>query len=205
MSVLLTPAQRAQLERLHVHNRALRRDPVRGPAWEAALRAGQVARYGPPPVTLEELLQRYVEKEPRTGCWIWRGPRNPLGYGRLTRPFGQHRPFSRAHRVVYEATGYVLPSDADLHHVCRVRQCVNPDHLEPLTRSDHLRLEWDRRRGRRPYYEGLFDEDEAGAPAPSSDRVPEELADLVCLCGRTPGVFAAACCEGLMPEPVAPA
>jgi hypothetical protein len=176
--------QRAQLERLHAHNRALRRDPIKGPAWEAKLRAGQMARYGPEILTLEELLNRYVEKEPSTGCWIWRGSRKPNGYGRLTRPFGEYFNRNRhpeAHRVVYEATGHLLLPDYDLHHRCYVRACVNPDHLEPLTRSDHMRLSAMNRQRR-------HEEDEACARS----RV---VADLVCLCGRTRGVFAAACCE----------
>jgi len=64
-------------------------------------------------------------------CWLWTGPLNPGGYGtnggRL------------AHRVVYERLIGQIPAGLTLDHLCRVRNCVNPQHLEPVTIAENLR------------------------------------------------------------------
>lgn len=63
-------------------------------------------------------------------CWEWMGARNGTGYGNIE---------SRgAHRVIYEALVGPIPKGLDLDHLCRNPPCVNPDHLEPVTRSTNL-------------------------------------------------------------------
>lgn len=69
-----------------------------------------------------------------SGCWLWTGAIDRHGYG-LVRLGGKSR---LAHRVVYEAVGSI-PTGRDLDHLCRVRACVNPAHLEPVTRAENLR------------------------------------------------------------------
>jgi hypothetical protein len=44
-----------------------------------------------------------------------------------------------AHRVAYELFKGPIPAGMDLDHLCRVRCCCNPDHLEPVTRKENLR------------------------------------------------------------------
>ncbi len=38
-----------------------------------------------------------------------------------------------AHRVAYELSVADIPDGLELDHLCRVRHCVNPSHLEPVT------------------------------------------------------------------------
>ena len=76
---------------------------------------------------------RYLPDE--NGCWIWRWYVHSSGYGML-RSGGKAR---YAHRVVYEQLRGPVPEGLELDHLCRVRRCVNPDHLEPVTRSENLR------------------------------------------------------------------
>lgn len=65
-------------------------------------------------------------------CWEWGGSIDPHGYGRQG-----HR---LAHRLVYERMVGPIPDGLDIDHLCRVRCCVNPKHLEPVTRqTNHLR------------------------------------------------------------------
>lgn len=66
-------------------------------------------------------------------CWIWTGWINDAGYGciTLTRP----RRVVRAHRRLYEFLVHAIDEDLELDHLCRVRCCVNPGHLEPVTRA----------------------------------------------------------------------
>jgi len=45
-----------------------------------------------------------------------------------------------AHKVFWQEKNGPVPAGYDLHHKCRRPLCVNPDHLEPLTASDHQEL-----------------------------------------------------------------
>lgn len=69
-------------------------------------------------------------------CWIWRRKVTKKGYG-LVKDGKRER---HAHRVVYERTHEPLDPHIELHHLCRNRGCVNPAHLEPLTKAAHLAL-----------------------------------------------------------------
>lgn len=69
--------------------------------------------------------------------WIWNGPRNSSGYGYYTHP-DTHRIIG-AHRLIYYYSGLNIPEGHDLDHLCRVRNCVQPIHLEPVTRAENLR------------------------------------------------------------------
>ena len=65
--------------------------------------------------------------EPNTGCWLWAGKTTHDGYGRVW--FGRD---TLVHVVVYD--GLVGPPESGMHrdHLCRVRCCANPDHIEPV-------------------------------------------------------------------------
>jgi hypothetical protein len=76
-----------------------------------------------------------VEPEPTSGCWLFTGSLSPTGYGRITLPGGVK---GYAHRVVYERVRGAIASDRELDHLCRVRCCVNPDHLESVTHQVNL-------------------------------------------------------------------
>ena len=75
-----------------------------------------------------------VQKEPDGGCWLWDAFCNPQGYGR----FGVAGRTEMAHRVSYEFLVGPIPEGLDLDHLCRVRNCVNPDHLEPVTHAENI-------------------------------------------------------------------
>lgn len=70
------------------------------------------------------------------GCWLW--PRTLLardGYGLATVKRRTHR----AHRLAYELFIGPIPSGLESDHLCRVRHCVNPDHLEMVTHAENMR------------------------------------------------------------------
>lgn len=66
-------------------------------------------------------------------CWLWTGATNRNGYGAINR--GRRLGMARVHRVVWELLVGPIPEDMDLDHLCRIRTCCNPDHLEPVTRA----------------------------------------------------------------------
>lgn len=62
------------------------------------------------------------------GCWLWQKYVKENGYGQIGSGGSQY-----AHRVAYEAWKGPIPDGLTLDHLCRVRHCCNPDHLEPVT------------------------------------------------------------------------
>jgi len=73
-------------------------------------------------------LMSYVRFDP-SGCWLWTGTQNGKGYGKMVwrgRKCG-------AHRVSYALLKSPLTEGLELDHLCRVRACVNPAHLEQVT------------------------------------------------------------------------
>lgn len=81
-----------------------------------------------------------------TSCWIWQGGINQDGYAMISRLDGKRQ--VRAHRVLYEKHVGPIPDGAVLDHLCRVRCCVNPAHLEPVTVGENInRGVWPNGRG----------------------------------------------------------
>lgn len=66
--------------------------------------------------------------EPTCGCWLWSGSVNSKGYALL----GIERKAKLAHRLSYEHFIGIIPKGMQIDHLCRVRCCVNPHHLEPV-------------------------------------------------------------------------
>ena len=77
----------------------------------------------------------YVSPEPNSGCWLWMAACSRMGYGTFQAIQGKSQ---AAHRIAYTWMKGIIPKGMDLHHKCRVTSCVNPDHLEVLTRREHI-------------------------------------------------------------------
>ncbi len=81
-------------------------------------------------LTIAEVTERFWLKVIKgDGCWLWIGPRSPLGYG-VAKIRGKN---VGAHRVAYALCIGPIPVDRVLDHICRNPACVNPAHLEPVT------------------------------------------------------------------------
>lgn len=63
------------------------------------------------------------------GCVLWVGAIQSNGYGH----FRIDKSFVKAHRFAYETFRGPIPSGLCIDHLCRVRRCVNPNHLEAVT------------------------------------------------------------------------
>ena len=90
--------------------------------WQASL-PGPIPRH----------VRRNIEPSP-TGCWLWTRSRSRDGYGWAS----LDNKTWQAHRLLYTLCKGRPEEGKVLDHLCRVRHCVNPDHLEPVTPRENL-------------------------------------------------------------------
>lgn len=84
-------------------------------------------------------FHKYVMPEPMSGCWLWMGSLDGRGYGSMrVGNTAVGRSIVRTHRFSYELYKGPIPDDMCLDHLCRVRSCCNPDHLEPVTIRENI-------------------------------------------------------------------
>lgn len=94
------------------------------------------------PIAPTDLVERFWIKVAKGGpgeCWLWTSTTGGNGkYGQ----FSVNGRFMAAHRFAYELLVGPIPEGLDLDHVkargCRSTLCVNPAHLEPVTRRENL-------------------------------------------------------------------
>ena len=84
---------------------------------------------------VEARFMRQFVPEPNSGCWLWTGTTSQGGYARL---WISGTFFAQAHRFSYELHCGPIPPGLQLDHLCRVRCCVNPHHLEPVKQRDNI-------------------------------------------------------------------
>lgn len=85
--------------------------------------------------SLRELDRSKIHVNSATGCWEWTAAVSSDGYGQAKRA-GR---VQRAHRYIYEILVGPLGSGLQLDHLCRVRHCVNPAHLDPVAPLENIR------------------------------------------------------------------
>ncbi len=86
-------------------------------------------------LSLQDRFMAKVFPEPMSGCWLWDGASTYHGYGH----FKYDGRTQTAHRVAWELFKGPIPEGREIDHLCRVRCCVNPDHLEPVTHLVNIR------------------------------------------------------------------
>lgn len=93
------------------------------------------------------LEQRFWMKVNKTStCWLWTAATQQKGYGIFGVGTGRTTP---AHRYSYELHVGPIPEGMQIDHLCRVRSCVNPAHLEVVTPLQNVRRGWVARRRER--------------------------------------------------------
>lgn len=105
-------------------------------------------------LSLPELLAVLRLRHGEKSCWLWPAHRfHGMGYGKWYGKPGDTiganvklanvgkgkflRPLM-AHRAVYETVFGPIPKDLTIDHLCRCRECVNPAHLEAVTRVENV-------------------------------------------------------------------
>ncbi len=69
----------------------------------------------------QQILENIIEIN---SCWLWKGKRSK-NYG----------PFKESYRIFKGE----IPKGLYLDHLCHVKSCVNPEHLEPVTNTENMR------------------------------------------------------------------
>lgn len=84
---------------------------------------------------ITELPAAWDNKVRPSTCLVWIGATNNKGYGVVI--VNSHTEL--AHRIAYEAHYGPIPDGLVLDHLCRVRNCVRPEHLQPVTQAENMR------------------------------------------------------------------
>jgi hypothetical protein len=80
-----------------------------------------------------DLTRFWAKVEKTSTCWLWTAARIASGYGHFHVARNGQRRALKAHRVAFELLKGPIPDGMCLDHLCRIRECVNPDHLEVVT------------------------------------------------------------------------
>lgn len=85
---------------------------------------------------LPDRIENKITVCEQKGCWLFDGDPSSNGYQRLWAFNKRHM----VHRFIYEFfTGTSIKPELVLDHLCRVRECCNPAHLEPVTQSKNIK------------------------------------------------------------------
>ncbi len=78
-----------------------------------------------------------VKFDEKTWCWNWTGHIAKAGYGRIGYKYSNHQAYE-AYRLSYILFKGKLDPNLQIDHLCRNRRCVNPEHLEQVTKKENL-------------------------------------------------------------------
>lgn len=85
-------------------------------------------------IATEQELQRFHSKTTKRGdCILWTGRVDKDGYGVIL----FRRATRKAHRLALWLANRPIPDGYVVNHTCRNRECVNPQHLNVITRSEN--------------------------------------------------------------------
>jgi hypothetical protein len=76
-----------------------------------------------------------------TGCWVWQ----KSAFRGYAQSGGSKR---KPYKMYYELAHGPVPDGHQVHHKCRNKLCVNPEHLEALAAREHHALHFLHERGR---------------------------------------------------------
>lgn len=91
------------------------------------------------PMTNEQRFEENYIPEPNSGCWLWLGASNGL-YGNFKVGRRPNRTTVGAHQFSYLMYKEPIPDGLEIDHICTNKLCVNPTHLQIVTRKRNQEL-----------------------------------------------------------------
>lgn len=101
-------------------------------------------RVTPPGRAASDPAERFWSKVDMAGpddCWIYHGTVLPKGYGQFRL---SDKVKLQAHRFAYTDKVGPIPADMTIDHLCVVKLCMNPAHMEIVTGAENTRRRWER-------------------------------------------------------------
>lgn len=96
----------------------------------------------------EESASAALETNNERGpCWFFRSADCLWEYATFIRPSGQGA--VTAHLWIYELLHGPIAKGLRVDHLCEIKRCVNPDHLEAVTNAENVKRSKDRRKAER--------------------------------------------------------
>lgn len=89
------------------------------------------------------VLDRIFARTLVADCWLWQGSVTHGGYAKVS---VSRKEWRLGHRIVWQEMVGPIPEHLVIDHLCRVRNCLNPDHMELVTPGENVR------RGRNQYF-----------------------------------------------------
>jgi hypothetical protein len=89
--------------------------------------------------TIEQHLNRYLDHKGKDECWLWKGPLYRNGYGYFDLCSGQEKRRVMIHRASWELERGEIPDKLTIDHLCKVKRCGNPAHMELVTHGENAR------------------------------------------------------------------
>lgn len=80
-----------------------------------------------------------------TPCWVYNGWKDSYGYGRFSlNDKNQDKSYNKrrhiyAHVLAWKLAGNTVPDGLELDHLCMIRNCVRPSHLELVDHDENIR------------------------------------------------------------------
>lgn len=99
----------------------------------------------------QKIIEKYGEKdgnrfnkyfdieENDADCFLWKGAHDSDGYGNFGIGGREDRKFIKPHRLTYEVVNGEISKGLVIDHLCRVRDCVNPTHMEAVTIKENIK------------------------------------------------------------------
>lgn len=90
-----------------------------------------------PTLLPKRIIEKIVIDE--NNCWLWQAGITGKGYAVFRIGVGENRKSIGVHRWVYEQFFGEIQDDLVCDHLCRVRNCLNPQHIEPVTHAINVK------------------------------------------------------------------